>query len=60
VAADGLATLQRIIEEPPAVVLLDIQALSHGAIDFVKKPLDLSYLERSIQAAITLAVQALD
>jgi CheY-like chemotaxis protein len=92
VAADGLATLQSIIEEPPAVVLLDIQmprlsgiealtairaiapatqvimisgtedvdlarqALSHGAFDFVKKPLDLSYLERSIQAAITLAV----
>lgn len=88
VASDGVMALQSIIDEAPAVVLLDIQmprlgglealtairgiapstqvimitgtedvevarrALSYGAFDYVKKPLDLVYLRRSIEAAL--------
>lgn len=88
-AADGLEALKVIIDEPPPVVLLDIEmprlggiealtairaiapmtqvimisgvadvelarrALSYGAFDYVTKPMDLPYLQRSIEAAIS-------
>lgn len=88
-ASDGLQALKIIIDEPPPVVLLDIQmprlggiealtairaiapttqvimisgvsdvdlarrALSHGAFDYVTKPVDLPYLRRSIEAAVS-------
>jgi adenylate cyclase len=86
--SDGVTALQKIIEAPPQLVLLDIRlpglgglealtairglapstqiimitgaedvevarrALSCGAFDYVTTPLDLVYLERSIEAAL--------
>lgn len=88
-ASDGLQALKIIIDEPPPIVLLDIQmprlggiealtairaiaattqvimisgiddvelarrALSYGAFDYVTKPVDFAYLQRSIEAAIS-------
>jgi CheY-like chemotaxis protein len=60
-AANGLEALSSVRHVRPDVLVLggvgDVdlarRALSYGACDYVTKPVDLSYLQRSIEAAVS-------
>ena len=70
VAANGLASLLHVKRARPSVGLLDPnmprlggsapsselarETLSRGAVDFVAKPIDLAYLGRTVDTAMTL------
>lgn len=59
---DGIETLKRLKSESPrtAVIMISgetdlkaaLESLDHGAYDFIQKPLDLRYLERTLIARI--------
>jgi len=59
---DGIETLKRLKSEAPrtAVIMISgeadlriaLESLDHGAYDFIQKPLDLAYLERTLIARI--------
>lgn len=61
-AMDGIETLKRLrrLPNPPAVIMISghsdhdvaLKALEHGAYDFIQKPLDFQYLERTLLAKL--------
>lgn len=59
---EALAAIRAVAPATRVIMISGIEdvelarrALSYGAFDYVKKPLDLPYLQRSIEAAVNLA-----